>query len=107
MRALALDVNLLVNTNFSANSGQNIATGWTFFEDPTIPSTTKDHWIGVDPPTGGVCRDNAFGHAILEGVGPGLFSHREQRGGDFQTLWAAAGLKKIRRADGSGDFLDQ
>ena len=30
-RALALDVNLLINTNFSENSGQSVPTSWTFF----------------------------------------------------------------------------
>src|SRR5271166_3166178 len=44
--------NILTNADFGANSGENVPTGWTYFEDPTVPNYAHDYWIGGPPKNG-------------------------------------------------------
>jgi hypothetical protein len=37
--------NILVNPCFAENSGNKVPTGWTYFDDPTVPAATHDYWI--------------------------------------------------------------
>jgi hypothetical protein len=44
--------NVLVNNMFSANSGVNVPTGWTYFDAPTVSASTYNYSIGGPPATG-------------------------------------------------------
>jgi hypothetical protein len=64
--------NILVNTNFGENSGQAVATGWTYFKPPTVPASTKDYWIGGYP-TGGFYATPLSGTQYWKEWGAGYF----------------------------------
>ncbi len=64
--------NILVNTNFGENSGQAVATGWTYFKPPTVPNSTEDYWIG-GPPTGGFSATPLSGSNYWKEWGAGYF----------------------------------
>jgi hypothetical protein len=66
-------VNILLNTNFSLNSGQNVAVDWTYYEDPTVPSYAHDYWIG-GPPTGGFFATPLSGTQYWKQWGAGYFN---------------------------------
>jgi len=42
--------NLLTNPGFEANGGHAIPNGWTYFEAPTVPASSKDYWVAADFP---------------------------------------------------------
>jgi hypothetical protein len=65
--------NILVNTNFGANSGNAVATGWKYFEPPTVPNYTHDYWIG-GPPTGGFFATPLSGSQYWKQWGAGYFA---------------------------------
>jgi hypothetical protein len=37
--------NILVNPCFGENNGNKVPTGWTYFDDPTVPTATRDYWV--------------------------------------------------------------
>src|SRR5579872_6929944 len=65
--------NILLNTNFAANTGQAVATGWTYFKPPTVASTTHDYWIG-GPPTSGFFAAPYTGTQYWKEWGAGYFA---------------------------------
>jgi hypothetical protein len=83
--------NILVNTNFGANSGQAVASGWTYFKPPTVPASTKDYWIG-GPPTGGFFATPLSGTQYWKEWGAGYFAAPLNNvAGIYQTFGSSPG----------------
>jgi hypothetical protein len=83
--------NILANTNFGLNSGQAVATGWTYFKPPTVPVTTKDYWIG-GPPTGGFFASPLSGTQYWKEWGAGYFTAPTNNvAGIYQEFGSAPG----------------
>jgi hypothetical protein len=90
--------NILLNTNFSANSGQNVPTSWTYFEDPTVPSYVHDYWIG-GPPTGGFFATPLSGTQYWKQWGAGYFpSPTNNVSGIYQVF--SSSLNSVYQASG-------
>lgn len=83
---------LLVNTNFGANTGRNIPTGWTIFVPPEPNDFhTNDYWIG-GPPTGGFYATALSGTQYWKQWGMGYFSGGTNAvGGIYQTFGSSPG----------------
>ncbi len=84
--------NVLVNTNFAEppGGGQKTPTGWTYFDDPTVPATTEDYWIG-GPPTGGFFAPALSGTQYWKEWGAGYFSTLNNVAGLYQEFGSAPG----------------
>jgi hypothetical protein len=83
--------NILVNTNFGENSGQAVATGWTYFKPPTVPNSTEDYWIG-GPPTGGFFATPLSGTQYWKEWGAGYFqAPLNNVAGLYQTFGSSPG----------------
>jgi hypothetical protein len=83
--------NILLNTNFSENSGQNIPTGWTYFKPPTVPKSTKDYWIG-GAPTPGFAATALSGTQYWKEWGAGYFAAPLNNvAGIYQTFSSSPG----------------
>jgi hypothetical protein len=89
-RAWATGTELLVNSNFQENTGQAVPTGWTYFDDPTIPSSTRDYWIG-GPPTGGFYATPRSGSQYWKEWGAGYFPSANNVAGIYQTFGSSPG----------------
>jgi hypothetical protein len=101
--------NILLNTNFSLNSGQRVATDWTYFDDPTVPNSTKDYWIGGYP-TGGFYATALSGTQYWKEWGAGYFAAPVNNvAGIYQTfssspgsVYQASGWMYSSSSDGGG-----
>jgi hypothetical protein len=82
--------NILVNTNFGDNTGEAVAEHWTYFDDPTVPSSTHDYWIG-GPPTGGFYATPLSGTQYWKEWGAGYFPATNNVSGIYQTFGSAPG----------------
>ncbi|HUD48535.1 MAG TPA: carbohydrate-binding protein [Candidatus Baltobacteraceae bacterium] len=94
--ALALAVrpaqadNILVNTNFGENSGNKVATGWTYFDDPTVPASTHNYWIGGTN-TGGFFATPLSGTQYWKEYGAGYFPSLNNVAGIYQEFGSSPG----------------
>src|ERR1700722_8712168 len=82
--------NILINTNFSENSGQAVPTAWNYFDPPTVKATVKDYWIG-GPPTGGFFATPLSGTQYWKQWGAGYFPTANNVAGITQTFGSSAG----------------
>jgi hypothetical protein len=97
-RVWASNTQLLINPGFEQNSGNNVPTGWTYFDPPTVPSITHDYWIG-GPPTGGFFATPHSGANYWKEWGAGYFpAPTNNVAGLYQTFGSSAG--SIYQANG-------
>jgi|GEM_PF-1069972 len=81
---------LLLNPSFEQNVGNHVATGWTYFDDPTISTNVHDYWIG-GPPTGGFQAPPVSGSNYWKEWGAGYFPSANNVAGIQQTFGSSAG----------------
>ena len=84
--------NILVNTNFAEppGGGQKIPTGWIYFDDPTVPASTEDYWIGGTN-TGGFYAVPLSGTQYWKEWGAGYFSTLNNVAGIYQEFGSSPG----------------
>jgi hypothetical protein len=84
--------NILINTNFAEpHAGQNLPTGWTYFDDPTVPALTEDYWIGGTN-TGGFFAVPLSGTQYWKEWGAGYFSTLNNVAGIYQEFGSSPGF---------------
>jgi len=82
--------NILLNTNFGANTGNNVATDWSYFDAPTVPSSIHNYWIG-NTNTGGFFAEPLSGTQYWKEYGAGYFSSVNNVAGIYQEFGSAPG----------------
>jgi hypothetical protein len=81
--------NILLNTNFSQNSGNSVPVSWTFFAPPSV--TAHDYWIG-GPPTGGFFAQPLSGTQYWKEWNAGYYQAPTNNvAGIYQTFGASPG----------------